>query len=71
MTDPSISDIRKNPFLEPFLWHKKTRPNVLNKRLDGRLLIWFFFFWKKWFYAFLGTKNGCYARAFFCFRLGG
>ncbi len=32
------SGIKTDPFQYPFLWHKKTRPNTINKRLDG----WYF-----------------------------
>ena len=35
LTGPSKSDIKKGPFLAPFLGHKKTRPNILNKRHKG------------------------------------
>ncbi len=35
LTDPSKSAIKKDPFLDPFLCHKKTPPNTLNKRYEG------------------------------------
>ncbi len=49
--------------MDPFLWHKKTSPNALNKRLDGYLLM--IFFLKKLVFAFLGAKNGCCDGHFF------
>ncbi len=64
------SGIKKDPLLNPFLWDYKTRPKALNKRLDGRLKN-LNFFGKKWFFAFLGTKNGCCDGHFYVFRLGG
>ncbi len=35
MTGPSISDIRKDPFLDPFLCHKKTVQTSETNALTG------------------------------------
>ena len=60
------SGIKKGPFLDPFLWHNKTRPNALNKRFDGWLLILIFFLENVVFCLF-GSQKRVLWRAFFRF----
>ncbi len=55
------SDIKKGPFLDLFLCHKNTRPNTLNKRLDG----WKFFCKIFRFFCLFGPQKRVLLRAIF------
>ena len=63
------SGIKKDPLLNPFLWDYKTRPKALNKRLEGWLKI-FNFFWKKVDFCLFGNQKRVLWRAFLCFPSG-